>query len=705
MSIWSVCGRACLVALLMLPAGCVQTTQTTEPAAQGKGNTTATASAPATVPDPATGAASEQGLPAAGARRPEYFRAPGPRKMETIFSALDLPTPNAYRAASGVPGPEYWQQQVNYRIEATLDAQKKSIDARAVVTYINNSPQELPFLWLHLEQNLFRSGSLGAQSIEPGTRFGFRGFEGGLQIKSVTADGKDLRLAVYDTLGRLDLPTPVAAKGGRFTFEIAWSFNIPPFGADRMGMEEVSQGTIFELAQWFPAACVYDDVHGWNALPYLGAGEFYTNFGDFDVKLTVPRDHIVASTGVLQNPGQVLTAQQQERFTQAHASQTPVVIVAPDEVGTPGSRPAGEGPLTWHFKAEQVRTFAWASSKAFIWDGCFLAESGPAGADGTLQGTVCMSVYPKEAMPLWGQKSTDDLRFSIDHYNKKWIRYPYPVATNVNGIVGGMEYPMIIFCGGRNDEHGLFGVTTHEIGHNWFPMLINTDERRHGWMDEGFNTFINYYANLERYPNEGNHRRGNARDFVNAMKEGQQQPMDTVPDQIWRGRVGNLIYEKTAVCLVLLREVVLGPERFDAAFRGYLNAWAFKSPRPADFFRCMENGAGTDLSWFWRGWIVETGRLDQAITSVRYSDDGESAYVTFTNLGEMVMPVEVQATYSDGSTELRTLPVEVWTSTNQWTAVWNVDGKKVVAIELDPEGVLPDVDLTNNTWKARPGKQ
>ncbi len=652
----------------------------------------------------------ERGLPTAGARRPEFFREPGALRKETAFSPLDLPTPSSVRTASGLPGPGYWQQQVDYRIEATLDAEKKSIDARAVVTYINNSPDDLPFLWLNLEQNLFKEDSLGSLSLEPGTRFGYHGAKGGYDIKSVKSaasesegGGKDLKLSVYDTVGRLELPTPVKGRGGKCSFEIAWSFNIPPYGVDRMGIDGCKQGDVFEIAQWFPAACVYDDVHGWNTLPYLGQGEFYTNFGDFDVKLTVPREHIVAATGELQNPEEVLTKDQRERMDKARASDKPVVIVGADDVGKKESRPEGDAPLTWHFKAHQTRTFAWASSKAFIWDGCFLQESGPAGEDGKPQGTLCMSVYPKEAMPLWGEKSTDDLRFSIDHYNRMWHRYPYPVATNVNGNVGGMEYPMIIFCGGRNDERGLYGVTTHEIGHNWFPMLVNTDERRHAWMDEGFNTFVNYYSTAARYPDsdEAKHRRGNARDFAGAMREGQQQPMDTTPDFIWRGRLGNLVYAKTAVALVLLREVVLGHERFDAAFRRYVDAWAFKSPQPADFFRCMEDAAGEDLAWFWRGWFLETGKLDQAVTDVGYTKDGKGILATFTNKGELVMPAEYKVTYADGTSEVRKLPVQVWATTNQWTAMWDANGRTVTAVELDPEGVLPDVDPSNNAWRKK----
>lgn len=639
----------------------------------------------------------DEGLPVAGARRPEFFREPGPRAKETIFSPVAYPAPDAVRTASGVPGPGYWQQRADYTIDATLDEKARSVHGRATVTYTNNSPQELPYLWLHLEQNLFRSDSLGALSIEPGTRFGHKGFEGGIDIKGVKdSGGGELKLSVYDTVGRLDLPRPVAAGGGQVKFEIEWTFNIPPFGADRMGTEDVAQGTIFEIAQWFPAVAVFDDVHGWNTQPYLGQGEFYTNFGDYQINLTVPRSHIVACTGVLQNPDEVLTAAQRDRLEKARGSEKPVMIVEEGEAGKASSRPDGDGPVTWRFKAGDVRTTAWASSPAFLWDACSEPGSGPLGEDGKPLGTLCQSFYPKEGAELWSKISSDSLRFSLVEY-RRWLRYPYPTAQNVNGIVGGMEYPMIVFCRDRHNERGLFGVTTHEIGHNWFPMVINTDERRHGWMDEGFNTFINYYAGLARYPGDGGGR-GHAREYIADLKQGQQQPMDTVPDHIWRGRLGSLIYEKTAVALVLLREEVMGPERFDAAFRRYCEQWAFKSPRPWDFFRCMEDAAGMDLAWFWRGWILETGSLDQAVAEVGYTEDGKSILATFTNRGEMVMPAEFSVAYTDGTTERRRLPVEVWASTNQWTAMWDADGRVVKEVVLDPDRVLPDVDDGNNRW-------
>jgi hypothetical protein len=472
-----------------------------------------------------------------------------------------------------------------------------------------------------------------------------------------------------------------------------------------MGVQKVKDGEIFQIAQWFPAAAVFDDVHGWNTLPYLGQGEFYMNYGEFDVRLTVPRTHIVAATGELQNPGEVLTAEQRERVERARGSQQPVMIVDEADVGTPGERPEGDGPLTWHFQASRVRTFAWASSPAFLWDGCFAKETGPGARGvgdegGEPQGTLCMSVYPREALPLWKEKSSDDLRFSIEHYSRMWHRYPYPVATNVNGAVGGMEYPMIIFCSERHNEEGLFGVTTHEIGHNWFPMLVNTDERRHAWMDEGFNSFINIYAGRERYTQKRSEGRTEIAEHVKSVVKGEQQPMDIPADRIWRGRLGYLEYGKTAVALKVLREDVLGPERFDFAFRRYIDLWAFKSPMPADFFRCMEDAAGLDLAWYWRGWFTEVTELDQAVTGVSYTNDGKPL-VTLENKGEMVMPVTLRVTYADGSSEIRKLPVEIWYYTNQWTATWDSAGKKISKVEVDPEGRMPDVDRSNNVWGGK----
>lgn len=620
------------------------------------------------------------------------------RPDTSVFTQLDLPDPTPWRLADGNPGPEYWQQQVDYSIRAELDAENESIHGRATITYTNNSPQKLDFLWLHLEQNLFKAGSLAELSSVPGARFSNRSdFKGGMEIKSIrTEAGRDIPFSVYDTMARLDIAQPIAAKprgegqGAKFTFNVEWTFRIPEYGVDRMGIEPFEQGRVFQIAQWFPAVAVYDDVNGWNTLPYLGQGEFYTNFGTYDVAIQVPRSHIVAATGVLKNPEEVLTPTQRERLEKARTSVERVVIRSAEEIADPASRPAGDGPLTWRFHAEKVRTFAFTSSPAFVWD---------AAAVNGQSKTLVQSVYPKEASQVWS-KSTDMLRFAIEGYNKRWFEYPYPSATNVFGNVGGMEYPMIIFCGDRNSEPGLFGVTTHEIGHNWFPMIVNTDERRHAWMDEGFNTFINIFSEADRF-HDGKVER-NGRDAAHLVSPG-LPPMDTPPDQLGPGLLSSLEYAKTAVALYLLREEVMGPERFDRAFKEYIRRWSFKSPRPADFYRTMENVAGMDLSWFWRGWVTEARTLDQGVSAVEQrAVEGkyDSATITFDNIGTMVMPVRFRATFDDGSTYDARLPVQIWYWTNHWKTDIQTNGKKVVKVVVDPENALPDTDPRNNAWTA-----
>jgi hypothetical protein len=630
----------------------------------------------------------------------------GDRYGRDIFDPLDLPPGNAMRSARGVPGPGYWQQRVDYRIAAELDAEARVLTGTARVRYVNNSPEALPYLWMTLEQNLFEKESTGALMWGKGQRFGNRdGFDGGYRIArvSLVSSGgaviQPLEMDVYGTVGRIDLPTPVSAHGGEVSFEVAYSFDIPPYGSDRMGVEKVDEGTIFQFAQWFPAMCNFDDVMGWNILPYLGAGEFHTNFGDYELALTVPRSHLVAATGELLNPAEVLTPTQMERLDRARRSSETVMIRTADEVSQRESRPSGEGPLTWRFAARDVRTVAWTSSDAFIWDAAAVdgnaARVGLGGGAGNNNGTLVMSLYPKEGLRQW-VKSTDMMRFSIEHYNRMWFRYPYPIAVNVNGVVGGMEYPMIVFCRERNNERGLFGVTTHEIGHNWFPMIVANDERRYAWMDEGLTSFINYYCTLERYP-ESAPRRGDPRTFAPEMRRGDDQPSMTYPDRLAGGRLGRMMYAKPATALVLLREHVLGAERFDRAFRAYIREWAFKHPQPSDFFRIMENEAGADLAWFWRGWFYETGTFDQAVTGVTQSDDGR-ANATFKSLRRMVLPTHYLVEYSDGSSERRFLPVESWYSSDTHVAVWETGGKRVARVTLDPESVLPDQDPKNNVW-------
>jgi len=618
--------------------------------------------------------------------RESWFRGIGPRADRTVFSPLELPAPNAQRAGSGAPGPGYWQQAVDYTIEAALDPALHTISGRAHVTYTNRSPDPLEYLWLHLEQNVFRADSIGAR-VGHRAAIGLQQASGdGVKLTDLSASGAPLPFHVYDTLARVDLPEPIAPGGGVFEFDVAFEFAIPPKLFRRFGLEAVEQGTVVQVAQWFPAVAVYDDAHGWNTLPYMGTGEFYTNFGTFDVALTVPRDHIVVATGELSNAAEVFTSEQVERLARARASTETIVIRGVDEVGDPASRPAGDGPLTWHFHAERVRTFAWAASDAFILDA--------AGLDGIL----VQSAYPKEALPLW-RESTQMMRAAIAGYGERWLPYPYPVATNVNGIESGMEYPMLVFCAEREDEEELYDVTSHEIGHTWFPMVVNTDERRHAWMDEGFDTFINHYSRADWFGDEGPGGADPAT-FAVEMLAPDQLPIMTRPDHLPERLLGKTQYTKTGVGLVLLREVLLGPERFDFAFRKYIERWAFKSPRPADFFRTIEDAAGCDLAWFWRGWFYETGVLDQAVDEVIQPRDGRPGILTFTNRGGLVMPLEYEVTFTDGTGLRRRLPVEVWFQTDRITET--VASRKLIArVVVDPDAVLPETNRADNVLPRR----
>lgn len=645
---------------------------------------------------------------------PRAIAQTGEERPFDAFAPLDLPTPNAFRLGSGAPGPQYWQQRVDYKIDAVLDAETQRLSATLEATYYNNSPDTLTYLWVQLEQNLFRQDSIGTRSRTGGgpMRAMDEPFNGGYDIPYVRSGGQDLEFAIYDTLMRVELPRPIK-PGQRFRFELEFAFDMPPY-LRRMGAEDVEQGRIFEYAQWFPHVCNYDDVHGWNTLPYAGSGEFYTNFGDYRVNITVPRTYLVAGSGVLQNPSQVLTPTQRRRLDEAKKSRETVMIRSAEEVGDPASRPSGEGPLTWKFRGENIRTFAWAASDAFIWDACGVVIED---LEGNEQTVLCQSLYPVEAeewkatAELGG--STQYVAHSVEFYSDFLYPYPYPIMTNVNGPEGGMEYPMIIFCGGRTGR-GPLGVTDHEVGHTWFPMVVNTDERRHAWMDEGFNTFINMHSLAQFRGTDLDP--GRARRQTMQLARGRSQPIAVFPDRNLPGLLGRLQYRKTAMGMHLLREAVLGPERFDYAFREYVRRWAFKSPQPADFFRTMEDAAGADLAWFFRQWFLEDGTLDQAI-EVAFSEEPEAtetegegdapeepyvptATITVRSLGEMVMPAEVVVQFDDGSIERRSYPVEAWATTRERSFEVALDGRTLRRAIVDPQGLLPDIDADNNRWMS-----
>ncbi|HEU4570191.1 MAG TPA: M1 family metallopeptidase [Gemmatimonadales bacterium] len=610
------------------------------------------------------------------------------------FHRLELPAANTIRTGSGKPGRDYWQQRADYVIRATLDTTAKVLRGEEEITYTNRSPDTLTYVWLQMDQDLFRRDSRGALVFDQGTRFGTAGADGGftltrLQVRPLPARGRataprrDAATTRVGTMMRVDLPRPLP-PGGRLEITAAWSFPFGPNG-NRMGLEHVDGHDIYEVAQWYPRMAVYDDVRGWNTEQYYGQGEFYLEYGAFDVRLTLPADLLVGATGTLVNPAQVLTPAQAARLRRARASATTVVIRGADEVADPASRPhpAG-GMLTWHFTADSVRDFAWAAARHFIWDAV--------GADGGR--VLAQSLYPPSADSIW-RRSSEYVKHALEFYGGKWMRYPYPTMTNINGIEGGMEYPMIVFCHNRVSPTALFSVTDHEVGHSWFPMIVGSNERRHPWMDEGFNTFQNYYSWTDFYGAPPVHR-GTPEGIATYQRQGGEQPVTTAPDRT--RALGVVAYQKPGVGLRILRDVVLGPDRFDGALREYTRRWAFRHPTPADFFRTVEDYAGEDLSWFWHGWFETTGTLDQAVDSVTTVAANGRQRVYLRNAGALVMPVPLRLDYADGTSDRVTLPVEVWFYGPSYFYV--VDGGKPLAgVTIDPDSLLPDVARGNNSWR------
>lgn len=623
---------------------------------------------------------------------------PPARTDTSPFRRLELPAPSLIREGSGRPGPQYWQQRVNYTIAVSLDTATHTIAGRETIRYTNNSPDTLRYLWLQLDQNLFRDDSRGSALTPPDARFAARGFKGGFTIDSVRAvrsAGRaaapvrtTLRTIENGTLMRVELDRPVAPRGGVVSLEIPFSFQVPEHGADRMGREQFPEGWLYEIAQWYPRLAVYDDVRGWNTEQYLGQGEFYLEYGDIDFAITVPRGFVVAGTGRLTNAAEVLTAEQRARLARALRSDSTVAIIGKNEVARASSRPAGSGPLTWRFSAQNVRDVAWAAAPNFIWD-----------ASGW-NGILMQSFYPPVADSIW-RESTRMVRHSIKHYSEKWFHYPYPTAINVNGPVGGMEYPMIVFCANRRSREGLFGVTTHELGHEWFPMIVGNNERLYAWMDEGFNTFINIYSARAYFPDQAWLRaRGQAEQWAQFAATGRDEPGITPADRVTPELLGQVAYNKPATGLYLLRHAVLDSTRFDAAFRDYVRHWAFKHPTPADFFRSIEDGVGEDLSYFWRGWFYRTDVVDEAVDSVKTRRD--TTGTTYTGIflaspGGLPMPVDLRLTFADASNEDVRLPVEVWFEGNRFTYV-RAFAKELVKVEIDPEKNFPDVRRQNNVW-------
>ncbi|MEL6111751.1 MAG: M1 family metallopeptidase [Pseudomonadota bacterium] len=742
-------------------------------------------------------------------------------QFEDKFRQLEeiLPTPNTYRNAGGAPGFAYWQQQADYSIKVSLDEAERRITGSETITYTNNSPDSLPFLWVQLDQNRFRSDSLAERSADFGgignrapatrsatgnspARISFSALrkhqaekdnDFGFDITAVTdADGEALSNTINGTLMRIDLEAPLRPNQ-KITFTIDWAFNMVEENAvsARAGYETFDDGNdIFLLAQWYPRMAAYSDYEGWHNKEFMGRGEFTLEFGDFDVEITVPSDHIVSASGVLQNPDDVLTETHKKRLETAKTAERPVFIVTAEEALEAEKSKATEM-KTWKYRAENVRDFAWASSRKFIWD----AQGYEQGGD-VQPFVMAMSFYPKEGEPLWSRYSTQAVIHTMEVYSRMTFDYPYPVSQSVNGPVGGMEYPMITFNGPRTElqddgertysaaeKRFLIGVVIHEVGHNYFPMIVNSDERQWTWMDEGLNTFLQFVSEQEWDPNYRS-RRGEPRNMVSYMKSTNQVPIMTNSESILQ--FGNNAYGKPATALNILRETILGRELFDFAFKTYANRWKFKRPTPSDLFRTLEEASGVDLDWFWHGWFYTTDHVDLSIENVvkmrldtedpdieyklledeelkapvsltdqrnaaekkqgRINDkpwlkdfydnnsgylvtnkdrnaytsmlkglkdwertaleraikDGEHFYVVnFANKGGLVMPLILNITYTDDSTEEYRIPAEIWRRNAKRVSKLLIRDKEIKDIVLDPNLETADVDLNNNYFPRR----
>ena len=737
------------------------------------------------------------------------------------FRQLDesLPTPNVYRAATGEPGEKYWQQRADYQITVRLDEQRRRIEAYEDILYYNNSPHTLKYIWIQLDQNIFKQDSMAELTAtfnsKPTVNLG--GVDGPARLslnqlrrqqfiadnelgfsinKIVDGDNKPLDFVVVGTNLRIDLPRPLKT-GQKFKFGIDFAFNMVEEDAvnARSGYEHFPKDAreggndIFLLAQWYPRVAAFTDYEGWTNKEFLGSGEFTMEFGEFEVAIDVPADHVVSASGVLQNPQQVLTKVQRERLKQAEKADRPVFVVTPEEALENEKEGTSERKV-WRFKAENVRDFAWASSRKFIWD-----------AQGYQQGgkvqplVMAMSFYPKEGGELWEKYSTASVIHTMDVYSRFSFDYPYPTAQSVNGPVGGMEYPMITFNGPRtvlqddgsrtyslSEKRFLIGVVIHEIGHIYFPMIVNSDERQWTWMDEGINSFLDGVAGREWDPSIP--WGVEPRSIIDYMKSTNQVPIMTQSDSVLN--LGPNAYTKPAAALNILREVVMGRELFDYAFREYAQRWAFKRPTPADFFRTMEEASGVDLDWFWRGWFYSTDHVDISLERVHklrldtqdpdidwqrrrqeehnkptslfvqrnaeearktwvelnpdirdFHDDNDEFTVTnkqrnayqdflaklepwerrvferavsedkhyyvldFENLGGLVMPILLQTTYADGSTEQLNIPAEIWRRNARSVSKLIITDKPVQEFAVDPNWETADVDISNNYYPRR----
>lgn len=628
-----------------------------------------------------------------------------------LFAPLQLPdAPNAFRSGSGKPGPLFWQNRADYDLKASIDPATRTLSGEETITYANRSPDTLDVLWLQLDQNIYRADAK-AKDVraprpprpgQPPKPWAPSPSTDGYRIASVEVEqgGKRVpaRFLVDETRMRVDLPAPLAGNGGTLKLHVRYAYTVPGTWGGRTAITPSKNGEIYEIAQWYPRMAVYDDVRGWDTQPYLGS-EFYLEYGTFDYAVTVPWNWFIAGSGELLNPKDVLTATQQQRLEQARGSDKTVYIVKPDEVGQPSSRPTADGSKTWRFRMEHTRDVAFAASPAFVWDAARINLP-----DG--KKSLAMSVYAAEGVgPQAWDRSTEYVKGSIEHFSQ-WYPYPWPAAINLGGHGAGMEYPGIVFDGFDDTGKGLFWISAHELGHTWFPMIVGSNERRYAFMDEGFNTFIDVYASDAFNHGEYAPKRdgeyapggGNPVDEILPLLADADAPNLLAPaDGISEKYRHPLTYFKGALGLVLLREQILGPERFDPAFRKYIATWAYKHPTPSDFFRFMESESGEDLGWWWRGWYFNNLQLDMGVTKAAYVDDDVShgLVVTLESRHKLVMPATLRIELADGSHLDKRVPVETWLQQSAPRIVLPTT-QKVLRVTLDPDHKLPDADRGNN---------
>lgn len=627
------------------------------------------------------------------------------------FAPLSLPDPvNSYRSSNGSPGPDYWQNSADYEIHANLDTSAKVLRATETIRYTNNSPDELPSLWLQLDQNIYRKDSRASEmAARPRADF-----SDGFVIDSIAVENGTQKTTpdyvVSDTRMQIRLAHPLkgkasafkgsALKGSSLTIDIAYHYAIPGTWGGRTSWGKAQHGEIYDIAQWYPRMAVYDDLHGWDTQPFLGS-EFYLEYGRFDYYVTAPSNMILVGSGELVNPQEVLTPTQIQRLAQARSSDKTVMIRTPEEADA--AAPAATT-KTWHFHMDKSRDVVFSAPSAFVWDAARINLPGGALPGG--RNALAMSVYPSESAgeAAWG-RSTEYLKDAVEHFSARWFPYPFPEAINVAGFSSGMEYPGVLFDGINDKGKNLFWLTAHEIGHGWFPMTVGSNERRNAFMDEGFNTFIDIFESDEFDKGEYGPKRDSeysaggepANTILKVLDNPLAPPILTRADGFPRDLTHPVSYFKTAYGLVLLREQVLGPERFDWAFRKYIRDWAFKHPSPSDFFREMESEGGEDLAYFWRGWFLNNWTMDMAVKDVSY-DSRRGATVTIQNLGQLVLPSTVQINFADGTKTRLKLPAETWLTTGTHTLTLP-STQPVASVVLDPDLVLPDNDRSNDVWK------